>query len=237
MTRGCFITATDTNAGKTWIALGLMSALQKRMLRVAGMKPVASGCVHTAQGLRNADALMLMRQSGLSLEYEDINPYAFEPAIAPHIAAEEAETAIDLHRIVAAYKRLGGVTDFTVVEGVGGWRVPLTETLGVRDLAAALSLPVVLVVGLRLGCINHALLTAEAIVRDGLPLTGWIANQVDPVYRCIPQTIAILKMAIHAPCLAEVPWLASLSVDAVGAHLKHAGALLFRQALSVENMR
>jgi dethiobiotin synthetase len=226
LTRGCFITATDTEAGKTWIALGLMSALQQRGLRVAGMKPVASGCVQTAQGLRNSDALMLMRQSGLSLAYEDINPYAFEPAIAPHIAAEESRIGIDLHRIVDACEKLGRMADFTVVEGVGGWSVPLTETLGVRDLAAALSLPVILVVGLRLGCINHALLTAEAIVRDGLPLAGWIANQVDPVYSRIPQTIATLKAGIHAPCLAEVPWLASLSADTVGAHLRHAGDLL-----------
>jgi dethiobiotin synthetase len=231
LTKGCFITATDTNAGKTWIALGLMSALQRRGLRVAGMKPVASGCVRTDQGRRNADALMLMRQSDLPLAYEDVNPYAFEPAIAPHIAAEESRTGIDLHRIVTAYERLGRMADFTVVEGVGGWRVPLTETLGIRDLAAALGLPVILVAGLRLGGINHALLTAEAIVRDRIPFAGWIANRVDPDYGRLPQTIATLKAGIKAPCLAAVPWLPTLSADSLGAHLSCAAAF-FGQGLA-----
>ena len=236
MTKGCLITATDTNAGKTWIALGLMSALQQRGLRVAGMKPVASGCVQTEQGWRNSDALMLMRHSDLPLVYEDINPYAFEPAIAPHIAAEEARIGIDLHCILAAFEKLSRIADFTVVEGVGGWRVPLSKTLGIRDLAAALGLPVILVAGVRLGGINHALLTAEAIVRDGVPFAGWIANQVDADYSRLPQTIATLKARINAPCLAVVPWISALSADSVGAHLSCAAAFLDK-VLPVENMR
>ena len=236
MTKGCFVTATDTNAGKTWIALGLMSALQRRRLRVAGMKPVASGCVQTEQGWRNSDALMLLRQSDLPLAYQDVNPYGFGPAIAPHIAAEESGTQIDLNRIATAYERLSRAADFMVVEGIGGWRAPLTETLSLRDLAAALGLPVVLVVGLRLGCINHALLTAEAVARDGIPFAGWIANQVDPDYRRIPQTIATLKAGIKAPCLAQMPWLPALSADRVGTHFNHA-ADLFRRGIAIENTR
>ncbi|MCW8828653.1 MAG: dethiobiotin synthase, partial [Gammaproteobacteria bacterium] len=180
MNRGFFITGTDTEVGKTWCSLGLIARLRQQGHTVVAMKPVASGCAPTAAGLRNDDALKLQAQASVALAYETINPYAFEPAIAPHIAAELAGQRIELSTIVTSYRRLAAEAEISVVEGVGGWRVPLNDAQTVADLAGAIGLPVILVVGLRLGCINHALLTAESIRASGCTLAGWIANSVEP---------------------------------------------------------
>jgi dethiobiotin synthetase len=161
--RGVVVTGTDTGVGKTLVAAGLLHGLARRGLRVAGMKPVATGCERTAAGLRNDDALCLGRHASVDAAYEEINPYAFEPAIAPHVAAAEAGVRIDLARIAACCARLSRGADRVVVEGVGGWRVPLNEREDVGDLARLLGLPVLLVVGVRLGCLNHARLSADAI--------------------------------------------------------------------------
>jgi len=207
---GIFVTGTDTDCGKTEVSLGLMIALQRRGLGVLGMKPVASGCLATGAGLRNPDARRLLEQGSRPVAYELVNPYALAPPIAPHIAAGQAGIEIELDPIRAAYQRLAAQADWVVVEGVGGWRVPLGPSLSVSDLPLALDLPVVLVVGLKLGCLNHALLTAEGIRARGCRLAGWVANQVDPQMLVREENLATLAALIDAPCLGQVPTLIPL---------------------------
>ncbi len=204
--RGLFVTGTDTGAGKTVAAAALVHALRARGLRVAPMKPVASGCEATPAGLRNDDALALIEAAGWEGSYEDVNPYAFAPPIAPHIAAAECGTAIRFGPIRAAYARLADRAEVVVVEGVGGWRVPLGPEGDVADLCAALGLPVVLVVGLRLGCLNHALLTAESVLARDLRLAGWIGSQVEPEMARLEENLATLRARLPAPCLGWLPW-------------------------------
>lgn len=216
---GYFVTGTDTGVGKTVVALGLMQQLQARGLNVAGMKPVASGCESTAAGLRNADALQLLRQASVTLDYEQVNPYAFIPAIAPHIAAGQASARIGLDIIHSAYTRIAEQADCVVVEGVGGWEVPLNERETLADLACLLKLPVILVVGIRLGCLNHALLTAAAITRAGLPLAGWVANVLPPQPDCVDENINSLKSRISAPLLGVVPVLDEPGASEMAEHI------------------
>lgn len=201
--RGIFVTGTDTGCGKTEISLGLMAALQAQGQRVAGMKPVASGSDWTSAGLRNEDALRLQAQTGFETPYDLVNPYAFAPPIAPHLAAEEAGVSIDLDRITQAFQGLAAAADRVVVEGVGGWRVPLGPGISVADLPLRLDLPVVLVVGLRLGCLNHALLTAESILASGARLLGWVANQVDPEMERVEANVQSLVHRLPSPLLAQ----------------------------------
>jgi dethiobiotin synthetase len=201
---GCFVTGTDTGVGKTLVSQVLLHALRSAHAAVAGFKPIASGCDRTPEGLRNADALALQAASSIPLPYDVVNPYAFAPPIAPHLAAEQAGVAIDLDVIL---QRIGSVAaDRIVVEGVGGWQVPLNRTQSVADLAQRLGLPVVLVVGLRLGCLNHALLTAEAIRSCGLELAGWVANRIDPAFPCCDENIAALQERLAVPLLLRLPW-------------------------------
>lgn len=216
---GIFITGTDTGCGKTAISVGLMAALQATGWRVLGMKPVASGCALTPDGLRNADALALQEQGSSREPYERINPYAFAPPIAPHLAATAAGVAIDPTAIVRAYSALDARADLVVVEGVGGWRVPLGPDFSLSDLPAALELPVILVVGLKLGCLNHALLTAESIQSSHTRLIGWIGNQVDPGMLALDENLATLTALIEAPCLGVVPWLNGTEPERVAAFL------------------
>ena len=197
--RGVFVTGTDTGVGKTWTVLGLLTALRQRGQRVRGMKPVATGCRPTEQGLRSDDALMILDHAGEDLPYEWVNPYAFEPPIAPAFAARQAGVRISIPRICAVERRLARAAELAVIEGIGGWRVPLGPRSCVSDLAARLGYPVVLVVGLRLGCINHALLTAEAIERDGAVLAGWVAIQIDRDYRTLRDTLDTVKARIPSP--------------------------------------
>ncbi|MCW9088724.1 MAG: dethiobiotin synthase [Gammaproteobacteria bacterium] len=219
MNRGFFITGTDTEVGKTWCSLGLIDRLQQQGHTVAAMKPVASGCAPTAAGLRNDDALKLQAQASVALAYETINPYAFEPAIAPHIAAELAGQRIELSTIVTSYRRLAAEAEISVVEGVGGWRVPLNDAQTVADLAGAIGLPVILVVGLRLGCINHALLTAESIRASGCTLAGWIANSVEPRMAQQEDNVHAIAERIGAPLLGLVPHLPQGDAGAIAACL------------------
>jgi dethiobiotin synthetase len=217
--QGYFITGTDTGVGKTIVTLGLMQWLQDRGHRVAGMKPVASGCAATPQGLRNADAQQLQQQAGIELAYAAVNPYAFAPPIAPHLAAAAAGCRIDLDRIHARLQQLAGQADRVCVEGVGGWLVPLNERDAVADLALRLGLEVILVVGIRLGCLNHALLTLRAIEASGLRLAGWVANCLPPPADSLEENISTLKSMIYAPLLGIVPALSVVSVKAVAACL------------------
>ncbi|QVL51234.1 MAG: dethiobiotin synthase [Thiocapsa sp.] len=204
---GLFVTGTDTGCGKTEISLGLMAALQATGQNVLGMKPVASGCARGPDGLRNDDAVRLSAQGSFEAPYGLINPYAFEPAIAPHIAAGQAGVEIGLPTIEQAYRALTGEADQVLVEGVGGWRVPLGPQLFLSDIPKALGLPVILVVGLRLGCINHALLTVESIQGTGGVLVGWVGNQVDPTMLSRDANLATLTALIDAPCLGVLPWI------------------------------
>ena len=206
---GVFVAGTDTGVGKTWVSIALIRCLSDAGGRVAAMKPVATGCDPTPDGLRNPDALMLQKAATVVADYELVNPYAFAPPIAPAFAAERAGVGLDPARICHHASELASAADYLVVEGIGGWRVPIDRQYGVSDLARWLGYPVVLVVGLRLGCINHARLSAEAIVADGLPFAGWVANTIDPDYGEVEATLDALCREIQAPLLGSAPWAGS----------------------------
>ncbi|MBM0137900.1 dethiobiotin synthase [Pseudomonas cannabina] len=215
-----FITGTDTDAGKTTVAAGLLHAARLAGLSTAAGKPVASGCVMTSEGLRNSDALALRAECSVELAYDEVNPLALEPAIAPHLAAREAGVMLTVDSLLQPMRHmLAKQADFTLIEGAGGWRVPLAGHSYLSDLAIALKLPVILVVGVRLGCINHAVLTAEAIARDGLHLAGWVANVIDGETSRLDENLATLIERLPAPCLGRVPRLSSASAENVARYL------------------
>ena len=189
---GLFITGTDTEVGKTVVSTALVAQLSQMGFRTLAMKPVASGAEKTADGWRSDDALRLMSVMTGEAEYREVNPYLFRPAVAPHLAAAEVGEAIDIALISSVFSSLRSRADALIVEGVGGWMVPLGESTGVQDLALALGLPVVLVVGMRLGCINHALLTEQAILGSGCRLAGWVANRMSGDYDMIEGNIETL---------------------------------------------
>lgn len=201
-----FITATDTDAGKTYIASALVSHFAQLGLKSVGMKPIAAGCEWVDGVLQNSDMLQLRQASNVDAPLSLINPYAFQPPIAPHIAAQQAGVEIGLDKIQQAFVQLSQLADVVIVEGAGGFLVPLNDTQTMADLAANLNIPVILVVGMRLGCINHALLSVQAIQARGLTLAGWVANQIDPNMAMLTENIQTLKQRINAPCLAEVAW-------------------------------
>ncbi len=222
-TPGVFLTGTDTGVGKTFVAVALLRALAARGVRAAGMKPVAAGVLPGAAC--NADVEALAQADGLPLALRDRNPCAFAPAIAPHIAAAEAGSRIDLEVIAAAWQRVRAAADVVVVEGAGGVMVPLDERHDMLDIASRLDLPVLLVVGLRLGCINHALLSAQAVRARGLRLVGWVANELDPAMLRIDANIQSIATRIGVPPLATLRW--DPTVSAASAALdKAADALL-----------
>ena len=202
-----FITGTDTGVGKTLISSALVYRFAGRGLRSVGMKPVAAGCVPRGGRLMSEDVEQLVAASNVKAPLDLVNPYALEPAIAPHIAAQQAGRALELTAIVAAYERLVAMADTVIVEGVGGFCVPLDDSCDTADLAQALALPVILVVGMRLGCLNHALLTAEAVTRRGLRLAGWVANRIDPEMPVYEENLQTLRQRLAAPCLGVLPWL------------------------------
>ena len=206
MSGGLFITGTDTEVGKTVIARLIVRTLVATGVRVAVMKPVAAGSFMTAQGLRNADALGLIADSNVVMPYETVNPYCLATPVSPHLAARTAGVSIELQRIRENYAKLRAAADCVIVEGAGGWLAPLNDTQFIADLAAALELPVLLVVGLRLGCLNHALLTVAAIRQRRQRLAGWIANQIDPDFACMPENLATLQRHIGMPPLTTVAY-------------------------------
>lgn len=201
-----FVTGTDTEVGKTFVSSMLVRQFAQRGLCSVGMKPVASGCERVNGQLVSEDVTQLLAASNVELPLADINPYAFEPAIAPHIAAQQAGVQIDLDHIQAAFERLQAQADVVIVEGAGGFYVPLDEQYDMADLAVKLGLPVILVVGMRLGCINHALLSVEAIGRRGLTLAGWVANQVDPGMAMLEENLQTLRQRMPNSYLGWVPW-------------------------------
>jgi len=203
--RDFFVTGTDTGVGKTLVSAALLRALRGQGLAVAGMKPVASGAAPTPGGLRNEDALALAAESSRPWPYETINPYCFEPAIAPHLAAAEARVEIRLEPIVQAFRSLQAGSDTVIVEGAGGFLVPLGSRLSCADLPEALGLEIILVVGLRLGCLNHACLTVEAIARRNLHFSGWVGNQIEPGFGRLGANLEVLHQQLPAPCLGVIP--------------------------------
>ena len=207
-----FIAGTDTDAGKTMVACALLAKARSQGLTTAAVKPLAAGCIDTKEGLRNDDAEQLLAQCTLPLYYEQVNPVAFMEPIAPHIAAQKQGQRMQVDRLTGF---TSGVlmqgANFTLVEGVGGWRVPINERETLADLAIDLSIPVILVVGMRLGCINHALLTVEAIARDGLELAGWVANCIDPQMAELAANVDTLQHRVQAPMLGLVPNLSDIN--------------------------
>lgn len=207
MKQSYFIIGTDTNVGKTYVASALVRHFAKAGYQTIGMKPIASGCMQTPDGdLLNDDVLALSKASNVVAPLDLTNPYRFSPAIAPHIAAEQAEEIIDCEKIKQAYHELTQLAEVVVVEGAGGFLVPLNRQETLADLAVTLNIPMILVVGMRLGCINHALLTVEAIKSRGLTLAGWVANQVDAEMPVFEENLASLQQRIAAPCISVVLW-------------------------------
>jgi dethiobiotin synthetase len=204
-TAGWFITGTDTGVGKTLVAVALTRALVARGLRTAVMKPVAAGVVDTADGRRNDDALELLGASNVAAAYEDVNPWLLSTPASPHLAARADGVSIRPETVVASYWRLAAMSDALVVEGAGGWLAPISATATMADIAEKLALPVILVVGMRLGCLNHALLTREAIRARGLPFRGWIANKLADEMPLAAANIDTLSSRFGAPPLAIVP--------------------------------
>jgi dethiobiotin synthetase len=203
--RGLFITGTDTGIGKTVVACALVRALRERGWRVAVMKPVASGSRHTPDGLRNDDALALMEAAASEAAYADVNPYCFEPPVSPHIAAKESNISINIGTIRSRYMALASEADWVVVEGAGGWLAPVSEHQTMADLAWALSLPALLVVGLKLGCLNHAQLTRLGIEAHGVSFAGWIASEVDGAMERGEENLLALERLLGEPPLAILP--------------------------------
>lgn len=208
MWRDFFVTGTDTGIGKTLVAAAILRRLREAGVKVAGMKPIAAGAIAGPEGRANEDALLLQAESSTRHPYATVNPCLFEPAIAPHIAAAEAGVPIDTDRIRAAHAALRASADVVIAEGAGGFLVPLDDSRSMAELPRLLGMDVILVVGLRLGCLNHALLTAEAVAARGLTLAGWVGNTLAPDFARRDANIATLAARIAAPCLGIIPWMA-----------------------------
>ena len=220
MSRGVFVTGTDTGVGKTVVACALLRALAGRGVDAVPMKPIAAGAVTYDGGWANEDTIALLRAAGRdSAAAADVTPILLREPIAPHIAAAHERREIALDTVMAAFRRLAASDRYVVVEGVGGFKVPLGDALDSVDLAQALALPVVLVVGLRLGCLNHALLTAQAIRAARLPFAGWVANAIDPDMAAGDENVAALEARLDAPLLGRLPHASVLDAPALARHL------------------
>lgn len=219
-TRHFFITGTDTDVGKTVVTAGLIEAANQAALSTAAIKPVAAGCESTESGLQNTDALQLQAAASHPLTYQQVNPVALEAAIAPHIAATEEGKQLSASRLSGFCRGLTLLpVDMLFIEGAGGWRVPLNNRETLADIPKQLNSEVILVVGLRLGCINHALLTAEAIRLDGLSLAGWVGNVLHADMPRLDENIDTLKRLIPEPCLGIVPRLSDTAPNQVAAYV------------------
>lgn len=206
MTQSLFVVGTDTGVGKTLVACALLHRLRRDGVRAVGMKPVAAGASEAEDGLQSDDARALRAAGNVDAPPHLTSPYVLPDPISPHLAARRADVTIDIDVVVERLRQLAGLADAVVVEGAGGFCVPLGERHTGADLAVALDLPLVLVVGLRLGCLNHALLTAEAIAARGLVLAGWVANSIDPAMAASEDNIETLRERLHAPLLGVLPW-------------------------------
>lgn len=211
MTRGFFITGTDTDVGKTWVTVTLMRQFRRQGCTVAGMKPVAAGCEWQEGELKNRDALLIQENALPALAYGQVNPYAFESPVSPHIACGNIEVKLDT--ILTQFSVLKQHADVVLVEGAGGWLSPLGAAFDNADLAAAMRLPVILVVGIRLGCINHARLTFQAMRQAGANCAGWVAVEIVPARPDLEANLEFLKNHIDAPLLGVFPHLPIADFD------------------------
>lgn len=219
MIKRWFVTGTDTEVGKTVASSALLQAANLAGYRTAGYKPVASGSEMTAEGLRNGDALALQANGSVALSYQEVNPYVFAEPTSPHIVSADEGRPIELAQLSAGLRHLEQKADWLLVEGAGGWFTPLSEQHTFADWVQLEQLPVILVVGIKLGCINHALLTAQAVKQAGLSLVGWIANDVSPPGRRHQEYLATLSRMLPAPLLGEIPHLAEPERQALGHYL------------------
>ena len=208
-----FITGTDTETGKTWFTIALMTALKKTGFDVMGMKPLATGATENEKKLVNGDASLIVDHSSKTVSYDLVNPIVCRLSVAPTIACEIERVKVDLNQIIKNYNILKSMSDVLVVEGIGGWRVPITQEYDLSELVKRLNLSVIMVVGLRLGCINHAILTADAIKSDGLNLCGWASNHLDRVYFHAEETIKILKKRLNCPHIADFGYCSNFDPD------------------------
>lgn len=218
MQQGYFITGTDTNVGKTWATIALMRYFKNRGKSVAGMKPVASGCFMQNGQLKNEDALLIQQNASLPIDYDLINPYAYEMPVSPHIAGISNPAQLDV--LTAKFDILQTLADIVVVEGAGGWYSPINQQQANSDLAKALALPVIMVVAVRLGCINQARLTYQAIMQSGVTCSGWIAVCTDPDLLYRDENIVTIKTAVNAPLLGVLPYREDADFDFFSEQLK-----------------
>ena len=218
MIKRWFVTGTDTEVGKTVASCALLQAATDAGYRTAGYKPVASGSEMTPAGIRNSDAQALQRNSSVKLNYEQVNPFAFLEPTSPHIVSAAEKRPIELSKISAGLKALASQADWLQVEGAGGWFTPLSPTVTFADWVIQEQLPVILVVGVKLGCINHAMLTAHAVQNSGLHLAGWIANDVQPTGKRHVEYIATLREVLNAPMLGEIPFYPQLNEQTLLGH-------------------
>ena len=215
----CFVTGTDTGVGKTLVSAAFVHALARAGLKAVGMKPIAAGSTEVEGRLANEDVDTLAAEASIALPVQMTSPYILREACAPHVAAKLEGVTIEKSALFDAYRQTAGQAEAVVVEGVGGFRVPLTDDFDTADLAAGLALDVILVVGLRLGCLNHALLSAESIAARGLKLAGWVANQVDPTMPHQQASVAALQSRLPAPLLGSVPWMDRPSAAVAAGHI------------------
>ena len=219
MSSGFFITGTDTDAGKTWVCLGLLKLLHDNNKITTVMKPVSAGCLMTNEGLRNQDAELLINAATIKPAYNKVNPYAFEAAIAPHIAAKQSNIDINITDIKLCFSNLKSQSDYIIVEGAGGWLTPINDKLSMADIAKELGLPIIIVVGMKLGCLNHALLTVKHILDMKLPVAGWVANSLQQNFTAINDNIDSLKTQLTIPFLGTIPYLAECNPEEIASHI------------------
>ncbi len=218
MNKGFFITGTDTNVGKTWATIALMRHFKNQGYSVIGMKPVAAGCEWQDGVLKNQDALLMQENASLAIDYQMINPYAFEMPVSPHLAAA-GKNSVQLNVIEKTFDELKEKSDVIVVEGAGGWLAPLSFNYDIADLAKTLHLPVILVIAIRLGCINHARLTFQAIQAEKVVCAGWLAMIVDPKMPMKTENIAMIKGKISAPLIGVLPYSEQMDFNLLAMHL------------------
>ncbi len=219
MINSLFIAGTDTDVGKTVASKAILQAIASKGFTTIGFKPVAAGCERTEQGFRNSDALHLMKAATQEMPYEDVNPYALELPASPHIAAKHESRTIDFDVLSNKLNYLKTQADFVLIEGAGGWRVPVSDTECLSEWVKKEKLPVVLVVGIKLGCLSHALLTAESIEADGLNIVGWVANRINPGTEHYAEIIKVLESRINAPKLGEIPYVPSAKRSELGKYM------------------
>ncbi|WP_283130922.1 dethiobiotin synthase [Enterovibrio norvegicus] len=219
MTKSYFVTGTDTEVGKTVASVAIMQAVAKAGLLVGGYKPIAAGSDETHEGLTNEDAVCLRAASNLALGYDEVNPCLLHEPCSPHTAAELENKEIMFSVLTDGLKNIQAKTDFTLVEGAGGWRVPVTYDATLADWVKEEKLPVILVVGIKLGCLNHAYLTAEAIRRDGLEIAGWVANRINPGTEHYSDIVKTLEHHLQVPKLGEIPYMTKVKTRDLSAYI------------------